>query len=78
MNELYAHTPNESGQWHYLDEHLKGVAELAKKFAGKFEAGNLAYWIAVWHDLGKYSADFQNRLTKLLMDKTLHEIHCAI
>ena len=66
MNELYAHTPNESGQWHYLDEHLKGVAELAKKFAGKFEAGNLAYWIAVWHDLGKANPEFQEYLQRCI------------
>lgn len=24
---LYAHTPNEEGQWHELTDHLRGVAE---------------------------------------------------
>ncbi len=62
MNELYAHTPNEKNEWHYLVLHLKEVAELAKQFADKFSAGNLAYWIGLWHDLGKSNPKFQNYL----------------
>ncbi len=50
MADLYAHTPNSNRQWHYLDSHLKEVAELAEKFAGKFGAGELAKWIGLWHD----------------------------
>ncbi|MEW6054739.1 MAG: CRISPR-associated helicase Cas3' [Nitrospirota bacterium] len=59
MNELYAHSPNENGDWHHLDAHLKEVAELAKEFASKFDAGDLAYWIGLWHDLGKCLPEFQ-------------------
>ncbi len=29
---LYAHTPNEVGQWHELMDHLYGVAVRAKEF----------------------------------------------
>ena len=59
MTELYAHTPNDDGHWHYLEPHLTEVAKLAKLFAGKFGAGNLAYWIGLWHDLGKANPEFQ-------------------
>ncbi len=59
MKELYAHSANSQGQRHKLDDHLKEVARLAKKFADKFGAGELAYWVGLWHDLGKSSRDFQ-------------------
>lgn len=66
MNELYAHTPNKNGQWHYLELHLKEVAELAKKIAGKFGAGDLAYWIGLWHDMGKANPEFQEYLQRCI------------
>ena len=53
MKELYAHSANSQGQRHRLSDHLKEVASLAKKFADKFSAGNLAYWAGLWHDLEK-------------------------
>ncbi|MBI5196051.1 MAG: CRISPR-associated endonuclease Cas3'', partial [Nitrospirae bacterium] len=62
MTEYYAHTPNDDGNWHFLDAHLKEVAELAKAFAGKFDAGDLAFWIGLWHDLGKANPEFQDYL----------------
>lgn len=52
MKELYAHSANSQGQWHILSDHLKEVARLAKKFADKFGAGNLAYWAGLWHNVG--------------------------
>ena len=45
--------------WQPLDEHLKNVAELARKFASDFNAGDWAYLAGLWHDLGKYSQEFQ-------------------
>ena len=45
MKELYAHTPNDKGEWHKLDKHLLDVAEMAQSFADKFQAGDLAYWL---------------------------------
>ena len=55
MKELYAHSANSQGQRHRLSDHLKEVVRLAKKFADKFDAGELAYWVGLWRDLGKYS-----------------------
>lgn len=60
--KYYAHTPNENGEWHCLDDHLKKVSELAKRFASKFGAGELAKWIGLWHDLGKTNPKFQDYL----------------
>ena len=59
MNDLYAHTPNDKGKWHGLSAHLEEVASYAKQFADKFHAGDLAYWIALWHDLGKAILNFK-------------------
>ena len=49
-------------KWHLLDEHLKGTAELAKSFADAFGSGEWGYLAGLWHDIGKYSEDFQNML----------------
>lgn len=62
MTDLYAHSPNEKGEWHYLGAHLKEVADLAEKFGSKFGAGELAKWIGLWHDLGKANPEFQSYL----------------
>jgi CRISPR-associated endonuclease/helicase Cas3 len=55
----FAHSPNSHGVPHDLVEHLQGVAQQAKRFAEKFDAGDLAYWAGLWHDLGKFHPDFQ-------------------
>ena len=52
MKEFYAHSANSQGQKHSLVVHLKEVAGLSQKFADKFDAGDLAYWVGLWHDLG--------------------------
>ncbi len=59
----YAHSCNQLGQRHGLVEHLVAVAERGKEFAGKFEAGDLAYWVGLWHDAGKFHQAFQDYLT---------------
>src|SRR3990172_6958403 len=64
MTDLYAHTPNDKGEWHKLEDHLKEVSLLAEKFAAKFNAGDLAKWIGLWHDLGKIHPAFQEYLKK--------------
>lgn len=48
-----AHSKNHLGVQHDLVSHLKEVARLAREFAAKFGAADLAYWAALWHDLGK-------------------------
>lgn len=64
MKELYAHSANSQGQRHRLIDHLKEVARLAKKFADKFGAGELAYWAGLWYDVGKFHPAFQEYLRK--------------
>ncbi|MDI7260514.1 MAG: CRISPR-associated endonuclease Cas3'' [Thermodesulfobacteriota bacterium] len=65
-NEYYAHSregrPPED--WHKLEDHLKKVAEMARTFADDFNAGDWAYLAGLWHDLGKYSEEFQERIRK--------------
>lgn len=62
MDRLHAHTPNDKGEWHYLDDHLKDVADKAKKFADKFGASDVAYALGLIHDLGKVNPMFQDYL----------------
>jgi len=58
----YAHTSGETGEWHKLADHLRAVAERARSFAEPFGAGEIAYWVGLLHDLGKFSTDFQRYL----------------
>lgn len=62
--EYYAHSvEGQSHQnWHLLEDHLKGTAELAKSFAEEFGCGEWGYLAGLWHDLGKYSKEFQERI----------------
>lgn len=59
---LYAHTPNQKGDWHELLEHLQGVANRARRFGDKFGAGDLAERAGWLHDAGKANPDFQRYL----------------
>lgn len=66
---LYAHTPAEgSTEWHMLDQHIFAVAEMARDFASAFGADDLAYWLGIWHDLGKFNPAFQDYLKACLVD----------
>ena len=78
MTEYYAHTPNEKGEWHLLDKHLKEVGEMAQGFADKFGAGDLAYWIGLWHDLGKSNPEFQDYLAACQNNERHEKIPHAI
>ncbi|MCX6024487.1 MAG: CRISPR-associated endonuclease Cas3'', partial [Chloroflexi bacterium] len=59
---VYAHTPGDTNEWHPLARHLEDVALAARKFAEPFGGGDLAYWIGLWHDLGKSNPRFQDYL----------------
>jgi CRISPR-associated endonuclease/helicase Cas3 len=48
------------GRVHLLVEHLTEVGRLASTFAGVFGASAWGELAGRWHDLGKYSNDFQN------------------
>jgi len=60
----YAHSipgqPRE--RWHLLSEHLNDVAKKAEAFAADFDSGPWGRLIGLWHDLGKYSPEFQQKL----------------
>ena len=49
-------------EWQGLEEHLKGTAELAAEFASEFGSGEWGCLAGLWHDMGKYSEDFQKML----------------
>ncbi|MFC4108156.1 CRISPR-associated helicase Cas3' [Micromonospora zhanjiangensis] len=59
---LWAHSPSDGGQWHALEDHLRGTAELARRFAAPFGGGELAYWLGALHDVGKASCAWQEGL----------------
>lgn len=62
--DYWAHTPGEEnhGKPHDLRQHLEDTARRAQEYAKVFRAGNLAYLLGVWHDLGKYNPEFQEYL----------------
>jgi CRISPR-associated endonuclease/helicase Cas3 len=60
--EYLAHIRESDKAKQSLEDHLKGVANLAMGFAEIFKAGEWAYLAGLWHDIGKYSNEFQNRL----------------
>ncbi len=49
------------GNWHEhpLDQRLRAVGEMAAGFVAAFDAPNRARPAGLWHDLGKYSAEFE-------------------
>ena len=47
---------------HPLVEHLESVAEMARRFSAEFGSGDWGYLAGLWHDLGKFQAEFQRRL----------------
>jgi CRISPR-associated endonuclease/helicase Cas3 len=57
-SEFIAHVA-EDGRVHGLEEHLLGTAELAEGFAAEFGSGDWGRLAGLWHDLGKYSEEFQ-------------------
>ena len=64
MKNFYAHSlPNRLPEnWQPLEDHLQNVAELARNFAKAFGGDQWAYLAGLWHDIGKYSKEFQAKL----------------
>jgi len=60
----YAHSVagRPSAQWQPLEAHLRAVSGLAERFASAFGSGAWGRLAGLWHDLGKYQADFQRHL----------------
>jgi CRISPR-associated endonuclease/helicase Cas3 len=75
---FYAHSlpdPNRPrSDWERLDHHLYAVASLAAGFAEAFAAADWGRVAGLWHDLGKYQAEFQQRLT----DSSIHAPHAGV
>jgi CRISPR-associated endonuclease/helicase Cas3 len=67
---LYAHTPNEAGDWHCLDQHLRAVADLAAEHASAFESEEFGRLVGLLHDAGKAGEDFQAYLRACQADPT--------
>lgn len=60
---LYAHTdPEGHKESQTLADHLNAVAEIASRFAGRFNMENWGRALGLLHDAGKASAAFQHRL----------------
>jgi len=59
---MYLAHRDQSGRKHSLESHLYAVAEIAAASAKKFGSADWAGLAGLWHDLGKYSADFQQML----------------
>ncbi len=58
MTEPIAHV-SEDGRLHLLRDHLERTADLAANFAASFGCAGWGRLAGLWHDLGKYSPDFQ-------------------
>ena len=50
---------SDDGREQSLIEHLVGTATLCYKFASTFGLEDLAHYIGLYHDIGKFSAGFQ-------------------
>jgi len=61
---FYAHSlpRRPESEWQPLEAHLKNVAGLAARFAAAFMSGECGRLVGLWHDLGKYRPEFQQRL----------------
>ena len=59
--EFLAHI-SEDGRKQLLKDHLIGTADLAYEFAASFGQEEYAHYIGLYHDVGKYSKEFQHRL----------------
>jgi len=62
--KFYGHSRENQPEstWEALADHLQEVAERAEQFAGAFGAADWGRLVGLWHDLGKYSIEFQNYL----------------
>jgi len=77
---FYAHTkanpdgtPAPKSEWEPLAVHLHEVAELASEFAAVFGAREWGRLAGLWHDLGKYSREFQDYLKTVTSEAHLEE-----
>lgn len=48
-----------TADWEPLEDHLARVASIAAEFAGRFRSRDWGFQAGLWHDIGKYSSEFQ-------------------
>ena len=62
---FYAHSGNDDSKadWQPLRAHLFATADLASRLAAPLGLSAAAYAAGLFHDLGKYTPEFQKRLT---------------
>jgi CRISPR-associated endonuclease/helicase Cas3 len=58
----FAHSRNAQGRRHGLEDHLRGVGQLAADFAERLGAREAGYYLGLWHDIGKFAPGFQRYL----------------
>ncbi len=63
-NNMYIGHTAEDGRKQRLLDHLKGTSELAGNFAKVFDAEEWGRTAGLYHDIGKYSIGFQDRILK--------------
>lgn len=56
---LAAHSPNDSGQWHSLADHLAGTGRRAGEFGAVFGSADACRFVGEVHDLGKADPAWQ-------------------
>ncbi len=74
--QFYAHSIEGKpvGEWHRLEEHLKGTAELAAFFAAEFGCGKWGRIAGLWYDLS-YLVTMQQGFTQRLIRTTRNVFH---
>ncbi|MCR4633488.1 MAG: CRISPR-associated helicase Cas3' [Erysipelotrichaceae bacterium] len=60
IKEYIAHKNKDQEQT--IKSHLESTAEIARNYAVAFNSGDHAEMIGLYHDIGKYSNEFQNRI----------------
>lgn len=61
-----------------IKEHLESTANKAKDFGDSFDNGDYAYMCGMLHDIGKYSANFQNKIKNNTNSRVDHSTAGAI
>lgn len=76
MKKYIAHISDDNRE-QLLKDHLENVANLSASFAKAFNAEDIAYFIGLYHDIGKYSNEFQDRINGINNNKVDHSTPAA-
>jgi CRISPR-associated endonuclease/helicase Cas3 len=81
-SQYFAHSTESSDRhdWQTLSEHLASVGEIAGRFASPFGGQSLAKAAGLLHDVGKYTQDFQRRISgdQIRVDHSTHGARLAV